>query len=53
MNVEVVDGAAGAKTDSQDLAGSLKQGFAQMLQDIARTIAESSKAFRSEFDLPN
>lgn len=53
MNVEVVDGAAGAKTDSQDLAASLKQGFAQMSQDIARTIAESFKAFRSEFDLPN
>ena len=53
MNVEVVDGAASAKTDSQDLAASLKQGFAQMSQDIARTIAESFKAFRSEFDLPN
>lgn len=52
VNVEVVDGADGAKTDLQDLAALLKQGFAQMSQDIAKTIAESFKVFRSEFDQP-
>ena len=51
VNVEVVDGANGAKTESLDLAASLKQGFAQMSQDIAKTIAQSFQAFRSEFDL--
>ena len=51
VNAEVADCADGAKTDSQDLADSLKQGFAQMWQDIAKTQAESFKVFRSEFDL--
>jgi len=32
VNAEVADCADGAKTDSQDLADSLKQGFAQMWQ---------------------
>ena len=33
-NVEVVDGAVGAKTDLQELTASLKQGFAQMSHDL-------------------
>ena len=40
-NVEVVDGAVGAKTDLQELTASLKQGFAEMSQDLSKTIAES------------
>ena len=40
-NVEVVDGAVGAKTDLQELIALLKQGFAQMSQDLSKTIAES------------
>ena len=46
VNAEVADCADGPKTNSQDLAASLKQGFAQMWQDIANTKAESFKAFR-------
>ena len=43
VNVKVVDGAVGAKTDLQELTASLKQGFAQMSQDLSKTIAESFK----------
>ena len=38
-NVEVVDGAVGAKTELQELTALLKQGFAQMSQDLSKTIA--------------
>ena len=38
-NVEVVDGAVGAKTELQELTSSLKQVFAQMSQDLSKTIA--------------
>ena len=51
-NVEVVDGAVGAKTDLQELTTSLKQGFAQMSQDLSKTIAESFKLFQSELEIP-
>lgn len=50
-NVEAVDGANGAKTDLQNLAALWEQGFAQMSQDKSKTIAESFKAFKSEFEL--
>ena len=50
-NVEVVDGVDGAKTDLQELTASLKQGFAQMSQDLTKTIAESFKWFQSEFEI--
>ena len=50
-NVEVVDGAVGAKTDLQELTTSLKQGFAQMSQDLSKTIAESFKLFQSELEM--
>ena len=50
-NVEVVDGAVGAKTDLQELTASLKQGFAQMSQDLSKTIAESFKLFQSELEI--
>ncbi|XP_068745049.1 uncharacterized protein [Montipora capricornis] len=50
-NVEVVDGAVGAKTDLQELTASLKQGFAQMSHDLSKTIAESFKLFQSELDI--
>ena len=52
MNVKVVDGAVGAKTDLQELTASLKQGFAQMSQDLSKTIAESFKLFQSELEIP-
>ena len=45
VNVKVVDGAVGAKTDLQELTASLKQGFAQMSPDLSKTIAESFKLF--------
>ncbi|XP_068721936.1 uncharacterized protein [Montipora capricornis] len=50
-NVEVVDGAVGAKTDLQELTASLKQGFAQMSHDLSKTIAESFKLFQSELEI--
>ena len=50
-NVEVVDGAVGAKTELQELTASLKQGFAQMSQDLSKTIAESFKLFQSELEI--
>ena len=50
-NVEVVDGAVGAKTDIQELTASLKQGFAQMSPDLSKTIAESFKLFQSELEI--
>ena len=50
-NVEVVAGAVGAKTDLQELTASLKQGFAQMSQDLSKTIAESFKLFQSELEI--
>ncbi|XP_068717241.1 uncharacterized protein [Montipora capricornis] len=51
VNVEVVDGAVGAKTDLQELTASLKQGFAQMSHDLSKTIAESFKLFQSELEI--
>ena len=50
-NVEVVDGAVGAKSDLQELTASLKQGFAQISQDLSKTIAESFKLFQSELEI--
>ena len=50
-NVEVADGAVGAKIELQELTASLKQGFAQMSQDLSKTIAESFKLFQSEFEI--
>ena len=51
MNVEVLDGADGAKTVSQDLATLWKKGFAQMSQDIAKTITKNFNEFKSEFKI--
>ena len=47
MNVEVVDGVVGAKTDFQKLTASLKQGSAQLL----KTIGESFKLLQTEFEI--
>ena len=33
------------------LTASLKQGFAQMSQDLSKTIAESFKLFQSELEI--
>ena len=52
MEANVVDGAVGAKTDLQELTASLKQSFAQMSQDLSKTIAESFKLFQSELEIP-
>lgn len=46
-NVETVDGA---KIELQESTASLKQGFAQMSQDLSKTIAESFKLLQSEFE---
>ena len=50
-NVEIVDGAISAKTDLQELTSWLKQGFAQISQDLSETIAESFKQFQSELEI--
>ena len=45
-NVEVVDGAVGAKTELQELTSSLKQVFAQM------PLLQSFKLLQSELEIP-
>ena len=41
----------GAKTELQELTASLKQRFAQMSQDLSKTIAESFKLFQSDLEI--
>lgn len=51
VNVEIQESENGAKTAIPDLATSLQSGFAQMSRELAKTITESFKSFRSELEI--